>query len=435
MPTWIPAQAAVKTARAFSLAAFNARDVRPPCDQWPTIRHHELDPSPRGLPRMPRFCVRSRVSRLTPERRSCAFPNPARNRAPGYTEAHTTGARKQWRKSATVFRSARQASARERGWGPTRSKALLGAGRHGTGLPRARYAVGPHRRHQGFSDTVQRPIRARGARHRGHEPSPHLHALRRRPQLPGDGAGGGRDAGRRAEARSSAARSGAALCRPDRRRARSGARAGHRPSRSEAGQRDDWRRRREGARFRAGEARSRRRRARGNRGTSPQRTRGPRPGRWSAPSPTCRRSRPRPSTSTRAPTCSRSAWSCTRCCPAVVRSRANRRSPRSRPFCRRRPSRCASIETGFPTAWSRSSGGASRRSPRRATRSAARSSRRWPRSDASSTTASFAVPRMALIAAGTAGARRSRSLRLAVVSARFARPLGGRDRRSARSPG
>ena len=66
-------------------------------------------------------------------------------------------------------------------------------GRHGRGLSGGRHAIRPRRRHQDHSRAVQRPLRARGARDFVTEPPQHLHALRRRAELPGDGTGGGRN--------------------------------------------------------------------------------------------------------------------------------------------------------------------------------------------------------------------------------------------------
>ena len=66
-------------------------------------------------------------------------------------------------------------------------------GRHGRGLSGGRHAIRPRRRHQDHARAVQRPLRARGARDFVAEPPQHLHALRRGPELPGDGTGGGRD--------------------------------------------------------------------------------------------------------------------------------------------------------------------------------------------------------------------------------------------------
>ena len=100
---------------------------------------------------------------------------------------------------------------------------------------------------------VQRPFRARGARDFVTEPSEHLHALRRRPELPGDGAGGGRDASGPAEKRAAAGEHGAPVCLADCGRAGRGARQGHRSPRSQAGQHHDREIRHQGSGFRAGE--------------------------------------------------------------------------------------------------------------------------------------------------------------------------------------
>ena len=69
--------------------------------------------------------------------------------------------------------------------------------RHGRGVPSPRFAARTRRRDQGVRRAIQRALRARGARGGGAEPSQHLHAARRRSQLPRDGAGRGRDARRR----------------------------------------------------------------------------------------------------------------------------------------------------------------------------------------------------------------------------------------------
>ena len=91
-------------------------------------------------------------------------------------------------------------------------------GRHGRSLSRHRHAIRPRRRHQDHSRAVQRPFRARGARDFVAESSEHLHASRRRAQLPGDGTGGGRDAGGAAEKRTAPPEDGAPLCRARSRR-------------------------------------------------------------------------------------------------------------------------------------------------------------------------------------------------------------------------
>ena len=72
-------------------------------------------------------------------------------------------------------------------------------GRNGESLPRCGHSSGPRGSHQDFRGRVQRAIRTRGADHLGTQSSPHLHAIRRRPRLPGDGAGGGRNLARLAQ--------------------------------------------------------------------------------------------------------------------------------------------------------------------------------------------------------------------------------------------
>ena len=82
-------------------------------------------------------------------------------------------------------------------------------GRHGRGLSGRRHAIRPRRRHQDHPRAVQRPLRARGARDFVAESSQHLHALRRRAELPGDGTGGGRDHRGPAEKRAASSEDGA----------------------------------------------------------------------------------------------------------------------------------------------------------------------------------------------------------------------------------
>ena len=100
---------------------------------------------------------------------------------------------------------------------------------------------------------VQRPFRARGARDFVAEPPQHLHAPRRRPELPGDGTGGGRNDRGPAEKRTAPGEDGAPVCLADCGRAGRGARQGHRSPRSQAGQHHDREIRRQGSGFRAGE--------------------------------------------------------------------------------------------------------------------------------------------------------------------------------------
>ncbi len=89
-------------------------------------------------------------------------------------------------------------------------------------------------------------------------PSPHLRALRRRSpgryRLPRHGVSRGRNARPAAGKGRAAHRAGAPVRHPDRRRARQGAPAGHRPPRSEARQRDGHEIGREAPRLRAREA-------------------------------------------------------------------------------------------------------------------------------------------------------------------------------------
>ena len=89
------------------------------------------------------------------------------------------------------------------------------------------------------------------------------------------------------------------------RRARQGARAGRRPPRHQAGQPDADRGRRQDSRLRPGQVR---------RCTAEADARGLHA---SARSPTCRRNRRAARRPTRAATCGRSAWCCTKCSPAA----------------------------------------------------------------------------------------------------------------------
>ena len=76
-----------------------------------------------------------------------------------------------------------------------------GSWRHGPGLQGFRSSAPPRDRHQDRRGALQRAIRARGSSNRDAESSQHLHHPRRRPQLPGDGAGGRRNAAGLVQAR------------------------------------------------------------------------------------------------------------------------------------------------------------------------------------------------------------------------------------------
>ena len=122
-------------------------------------------------------------------------------------------------------------------------------GRDGRGVSRPRYETGPRRRHQGrgrrlpFRPGAARALRTRGAGAGDAEPSAHRRDLwigggRRRPR-PRARARRRRDA-RRASGGGSVADSGGTHGRaPDRGRARSRAREGHHPPRSETGEHQD----------------------------------------------------------------------------------------------------------------------------------------------------------------------------------------------------
>ena len=147
---------------------------------------------------------------------------------------------------------------------------------------------------------------------------------------------------------------------PDRRCAGRRARRRHRPSRSQAGQRDGRRLGTgQGARLRPRQADARRReRLRRDPNVARRTAPGPLTGPSSAPWPTCRRSKPKASRWIIARTSFPSARCSTKCSPAVARSRASRprrRWPRSSPPSRRRcPPRCPVS----PPSWPESSRGA-----------------------------------------------------------------------------
>ena len=147
-----------------------------------------------------------------------------------------------------------------------RRRRTAGCGRDGRGLPGARRGTRPRRRDQGAAvGDHRRPrsapaLRARGPRARLAEPSAHRGDLRHRADR--RCACARARARRRRDARGADRGTGPARGRgrgdrqADRGRARRGARAGHHPPRSEAGQRQDHAgRSREGAGLRSGQSR------------------------------------------------------------------------------------------------------------------------------------------------------------------------------------